>query len=152
MPKKTWNEKLHDSKNLPTVVEIDCNFAAIYGPRMLVAAPLEFDEIMKRIPKGKLTTADRINTYLAKKHNADWTCFMTTGIFINLAAKASDERGGVDETPYWRTLKKGGELNDKFPGGFEGHKLLLETEGHKVFQKGKKYLVENYEQKLWEVE
>jgi len=50
---------------------------------------------------------------------------------------------GKSETPYWRTLKKEGELNEKYPLGIDAHKRLLESEGHKVFQKGKKFFVEN---------
>jgi len=150
MAKKTWNEKLNDSKDMPKVEMVDCIFAARQGgPRMLLAPPLEYDAIMKRIPKGKLITSDRIRSHLAKKHNADWTCGLTGGIFINIAVNASAERKGVNETPYWRTLKKDGELNEKFPDGLDGHKLLLEMEGHKIIQKGKRYFVENYEGKLW---
>ena len=46
------------------------------------------------------------------------------------------------------TLKSGGELNPKYPGGIEDQKARLESEGHRVIQKGKKYLVENYEKSL----
>ena len=93
MPKKTWNEKLNNSKNLPQVVEIpNCAYVTKHGPKMLVAPPLAYDAIMKQIPKGKVITIDRIRTYLAKMHNADWTCFMTAQMFCNIAAHASDER------------------------------------------------------------
>lgn len=40
-----------------------------------------------------------------------------------------------------RTLKSNGELNEKYPGGIEAQKKLLEKEGHKVIQKGKKYVI-----------
>lgn len=30
-------------------------------------------------------------------------------------------------------LKQKGELNEKFPDGIEGHKALLEMEGHNLF-------------------
>jgi hypothetical protein len=45
-------------------------------------------------------------------------------------------------------LKTGGELNPKYPGGIENQKKHLESEGHRVIQKGKKYIVENYEKYL----
>lgn len=121
------------------------------GPRMLLAPALAYDEIMKRIPKGRLITSDRIRAHLAKQHNADWTCGLTGGIFINTSAHASVERNGVNETPWWRTLKKDGELNEKFPDGLNGHKLLLEMEGHKVIQKGKRYFVKNHQEKLFDI-
>lgn len=107
MVKKSFNEKLHDSKNMPEVVEItDPKAVKRYGgTRMLIAPPLAYDEIMKKVPLGKVITSDYIRNYLAQKHSADYTCQLTAGIFINIAAKASLERG-VDDTPYWRTLKK----------------------------------------------
>jgi hypothetical protein len=43
-------------------------------------------------------------------------------------------------------LKAGGALNDKYPGGLERQKDLLEAEGHVVVAKGKKYAVPDYEQ------
>jgi hypothetical protein len=45
-------------------------------------------------------------------------------------------------------LKTGGVINAKYPGGVEGQKKLLEREGHKVVQKGKKYIVADYEKTL----
>ncbi|HRU41646.1 MAG TPA: methylated DNA-protein cysteine methyltransferase, partial [Candidatus Diapherotrites archaeon] len=55
-------------------------------------------------------------------------------------------------TPYWRTLKKGGELNEKYPGGVELQKALLETEGHTVVARGKRYFVKDFEEKLYRLE
>jgi len=45
-------------------------------------------------------------------------------------------------------LKTGGVINEKYPGGVEAQKKLLEKEGHRVVQKGKKYAVVNYEKSL----
>jgi len=149
MSKKSWNEKLNDSKNMPLVEEVTPECAVRFGgSKMLLAPPLAYDEIMKAIPEGRLITTDRIRSHLAKKYGADFTCPLTAGIFVNIAANASDERGGANNTPYWRTLKKDGELCEKYPNGLEGHKMLLEMEGHKVVNKGKRMFVEGYEEKL----
>ena len=72
---------------------------------------------------------------------------MTAGIFINICAHASEERSD-NKIPWWRTLKAKGELNEKYPGGIDAQKLLLEMEGHTVIQKGKRYFVEDYESRL----
>lgn len=152
--KKSFNEKLHNAKDLPQIQFVDCNdkMAKRFGcGNMLIAAPIEYDEVMKKIPCGKLITSDEIRAYLAKKHNADFTCQLTAGIFINIAANASQERenlGGNDITPYWRTLKKGGELNEKYPGGIDQHRFLLESEGHEITKKGTRYYVKDYESRL----
>ena len=152
MANKSYNEKLNDNKNMPEIIEVNDPKAIIRygGTKMLIAPPLAYDEIMKKVPYGKVITSDYIRNYLAKNHNADYTCPLTAGIFMNIAAKASVERG-VDETPYWRTLKKDGELNEKFPEGIEGHKTLLEMEGHTILQKGKRYFVMDFEDKRFEL-
>ncbi|MCR4442668.1 MAG: MGMT family protein [Peptococcaceae bacterium] len=154
MSKKSFNEKLNNTKELPKVqfVGADNKMAKRFGcGNMLIAAPIEYDEVMKRIPEGKLITSDEIRAFLAKKHNADFTCQLTAGIFINIAANASQERensGSSEITPYWRTLKKGGELNEKYPGGIDKQRLLLEMEGHEIIQKGKRYFVKDYQKAL----
>jgi alkylated DNA nucleotide flippase Atl1 len=72
---------------------------------------------------------------------------LTTGIFAWIfawAAKEQKQQGTVDFTPYWRTLKTGGLLNEKYPGGTENQKRLLEQEGHEIVKRGKKYFVRDY--------
>ena len=47
--------------------------------------------------------------------------------------------------PYRRTLKSEGLLKEKYSGGVEVDKRLLEKEGFRVRQKDKKYFVDNYQ-------
>ena len=152
MLKKSFNEKLNDSKDLPKISEItDIKEISRYGgTKLLIAPPLAYDEIMKMVPAGKVITSDYMRCFLAEKHGADCTCPLTAGIFINIAAKASEERS-YDETPYWRTLKKDGELNEKYPGGIDEQKFHLELEGHTIIQKGKRYFVKDYKDKFFEL-
>ena len=82
---------------------------------------------------------NEIREKLAKDHNSDIACPMTTGIFVSLAAQACEE--GSISVSYWRTLKRDGELNARFPGGIEAHRKKLESEGHIVFAKGKRLFV-----------
>ena len=106
---------------------------------------------MKKVPNGKLVTINEIRQILARKHKATIGCPLTTGIFARIAAEAAMEEAAEGKkriTPYWRTLKSAGELNPKYPGGIEGQKARLESEGHSVIQKGKKYIVRNYESAL----
>ncbi len=150
--RKTWTEKLHDSKDLPKVVKITDEMSKRWGTGTLVVpAPLEVNELMCRVPKCKVVTINEIRCALAKKHVATIGCPMTTGIFAWVAANAAEERNQKGEknlTPYWRTLKTGGEINVKYPGGVEAQKRLLEKEGHKVAQRGKRFCVVDYEKSL----
>ncbi|MBN1244934.1 MGMT family protein [Candidatus Bathyarchaeota archaeon] len=157
MPKKktTWVEKLNDSKGLPKVEKITDKLSKRWGTgSVVIPAPIEVDELMRQVPSGKLTTINDIRAALAKKHKATIGCPMTTGIFAWIAANAAEEQeqnGEKDITPYWRTLKTGGVLNEKYPGGVEAQKLRLEREGHKVIKKGKKYAVLNYGKSLIQI-
>jgi hypothetical protein len=106
---------------------------------------------MKKVPRGKLVTMSQVRDALARKHNASIGCPLTTGIFAWVAANAAEEerrQGGKSITPYWRTLKSGGVINEKYPGGVEGQKKLLEQEGHEVIQKGKRFVVTDYEKSM----
>jgi alkylated DNA nucleotide flippase Atl1 len=147
--KKTWQEKLADSKDLPKVGAIEGKLSKRWGEgTFVIPAPIEVDEVMRRVPKGKLTTIDDIRKALAEKHHATIACPITTGIFAWIAAHAAEEalaEGKKRITPYWRTLKTGGEINPKYPGGINRLKQLLAGEGHTVIQKGKRYFISNYE-------
>jgi hypothetical protein len=153
--RKSWVEKLHDSRDLPKVEKITEKMSKRWGTgTVVIPAPLEVDALMRRVPEGKLVTVNVLREALAKKHNATIGCPMTTGIFAWVAAHAAEEQrqnGVEDITPYWRTLKAGGVLNPKYPGGVEALKKLLEAEGHKVVQKGKKYAVAEYDKSLMEL-
>ena len=150
--RKSWREKLADSKGLPRVEPIPEGMSPRWGTGTLVIpAPMEVDEIMKRVPKGRLITVNEIRSALAKKHGATMGCPITTGLFVMIAAHVAREEleeGSARATPYWRTLKSDGEINPKYPGGIEEQKTRLESEGHRVIRKGKKYLVEDYEKHL----
>jgi hypothetical protein len=121
------------------------------GDRVVLANPSEIVGEMKQVPNGRLTTIVEICKKIAEKHNTEACCSLTTGIFIMTAAKATEEaarEGKSLDIPYWRTLKAGGFLNEKYPGGVEAHKRLLEEEGFKVIQKGRKFFVSDYEKFL----
>jgi hypothetical protein len=120
--------------------------------RMVIPAPVEVDELMKRVPKGRLVTINELRAALAARHRVSFACPITTGIFSWIAAHAAAEaeaEGKKRVTPYWRTLKTGGEINPKYPGGVLELSKRLRTEGHKIVHKGKKVVVQNYERSLF---
>ena len=125
--KKDFNKMLKDSKDMPKIQVItDEKSIQKYGGNRM---------------------------YFAKENNADFTEPITAGIFVAIAAWASEQRG-EDETPYWRTLKANGQLNEKYPGGIEKQRKKLEEEGHTIIEKGRKnlkYYVKDYEKYLYEL-
>lgn len=154
--KKDFNAMLHDSKDMPKIQVItdEKSIEKYGGDRMYFAPPVDYDKVMKRIPYGKVITITKIREYFAKVNDADFTEPITAGIFVSIAAWASAQRV-EDETPYWRTLKANGQLNEKYPGGIEVQKEKLEAEGHEIMQKGRKnikYYVKDYENVLFELD
>ena len=110
-----------------------------------------YDTVMKQVPEGKLITVGMLRDFFARKAGADFTDPITAGIFVSIAAWASEQRED-NKTPWHRTLKADGELNPKYPGGCLRQKALLEAEGHTVITKGRtniKYFVKDYDQSLF---
>jgi hypothetical protein len=121
------------------------------GGTMVIPRPRDVDALMRRVPRGRLTTIDELRVKLAAKHKAAVTCPITTGVFAWMAANAADEAASAGEpevTPYWRTLKSGGEINPKYPGGVEAIVARLKAEGHEVYQKGKRTFVRDFDKAL----
>ena len=152
--KKDFNAMLHDSKDMPKFQTItdEKSIEKYGGNRMYFAPPIDYDRVMREVPYGKVTTVGEIRDYFAKLSGADFTEPITAGIFVSIAAWASYQRS-ADETPYWRTLKANGELNEKYPGGIEAQRQKLEAEGHTVIQKGRKNIryVKDYEKVLFDL-
>jgi alkylated DNA nucleotide flippase Atl1 len=153
MPKhKTWRDKLADTKGLPRVDRIEGTLRDRWGRgTVAIPAPADVDAIMKRVPRGKLITIKEIRALVAQQNRATIGCPITCGIFAWIAAHAAEEAAAEGQskiTPYWRTLKTGGEINTKYPGGIERLRAMLEAEGHQVISKGKRYLVANYEKRV----
>jgi hypothetical protein len=150
--KKSWREKLADDKDLPKVAVIEGKLSKRWGEgTFVIPSPREVDAAMKKVPRGKLTTIDALRRLLAKKHGATIACPITTGIFAWIAAHAADEAksdGARRFTPYWRTLKSGGELNPKDPGGIKNLRSRLAAEGHKVVKRGQRYFVAAFERSV----
>jgi len=152
-PKKSWREKLTDSKGLPRVARVTGRMSKRWGEGiMVIPAPMEVDALMNQVPRGRVVTTNELRAALAKNHKADFACPITTGIFSWIAAHAAAEaqaEGAKRVTPFWRTLKTGGEINPKYPGGIEGISRRLRAEGHQIISKGKKTLVADYEKRLF---
>ena len=147
--KKDFNAMLHDSKDMPKVQVItdEKSIQKYGGDKMYFAPPIAYDEVMRRVPYGKLLTISAIREYFTRQNGADFT----EPITVSIAAWASCQRK-EDKTPYWRTLKANGELNEKYPGGIDAQRELLEKEGHTVVKKGRtniRYYVKDYEQALF---
>jgi alkylated DNA nucleotide flippase Atl1 len=149
--KKSWREKYENSNGYPKVIALGADLRRRWGGgTCVIATPKLVDKLMKHVPRGKVTTINEIRDALAKEHGAEIACPITTGIFASIAAHVAEEERAKRKkgaTPYWRTLKAGGEINPKYPGGVEAQKKLLLAEGHSVAARGKKTLVKDWDKK-----
>jgi hypothetical protein len=122
--KKTWVEKLNENKE-PKVKRIDFDFADIpANSNMFIATPKIIDSYIKQIAKGKKVTVQTIRKDLAAENRADYTCPVTTGIFLRIVAEAAYEKfqqtsslKGI--TPFWRVVDPGSALAKKLTFGPE---------------------------------
>jgi len=117
--KKSAREKLADDKDLPRVEQITERQEKIWGEgTIVIPAPREVDELMRRVPRGKITTINDIRSCLAKRHRATIACSITTGIFASISAQAAEEDAseGEKESHLRFPVQKGvnpGEVNQK---------------------------------------
>jgi alkylated DNA nucleotide flippase Atl1 len=147
--KKTWREKYESSNGHPKVIALGADLRRRWGGgTCVIATPKLVDALMKKVPRGKVTTINEIRAALAREYGAEIACPITTGIFASIAAHVAEEdkaKRKKGATPYWRTLKAGGEINPKYPGGVEAQKKLLQAEGHMVTIRGQKTVVKEWD-------
>lgn len=120
--KKTWLEKLQVDKQ-PQVKFIDFKFSDIpANSKMFIATPRLVDEYVKQIPKGKSVSIQTIRKDLALEHKAEYTCPVTTGIFLRTVAEAAYEKFQQQNslrgiTPFWRAIDPDSGLAKKLSFG-----------------------------------
>lgn len=103
--------------------------------RMLVPAPMLVAKALRRVPSGRLITAEQLRERLARAARVDLTCPMTTGIFLSIIAGAAEEEiaaGRRPVAPYWRVVRSDGSLPEKFPVRRGVQSAHLRAEGHRI--------------------
>lgn len=155
MPKSAI-DRLNASKEPHVVSPIPPGFpGAATASSMVISSPREVDALIRHIPPGRLATLGEVRAHLARRHGAEIACPVSTAIFVNVAAQAAEEFAAMGEeaiTPYWRVLRPGGRLNEKYPGGVEAQRARLEAEGHTVVERRRALVVEGYEAALCTLE
>ena len=120
--KKSWLDKLNENKE-PKIKRIEIDFADIpSGSMMFIATPKLIDEYIQEIGVGKRINIKTLRKDLAIAHNADYTCPVTTGIFLRVVAEANYEKlqqgKHVEEiTPLWRMIEPNSALAKKLTFG-----------------------------------
>jgi hypothetical protein len=108
----SWKTRVATAKAAHVVVT-DADFAGIRkGSRLLIASPEILARYLMKIPSGETRGIVRLRNELARRHNADATCPVTTAIYLRVIAEAAWEAlcSGVDRNdvpPFWRVIDPG---------------------------------------------
>lgn len=91
---------------------------------MLIATPKLIDQYIKGIKSGRRINIKSLRRDLAITHHADYTCPVTTGIFLRIVAEANYEKWqqGISLnkiTPFWRVIEPDSALAKKLTFGQE---------------------------------
>lgn len=107
--RKSWAEKMNPKATFK-VEKTDKDFADVpQGSRLLIATPAIVDEYLKNIPEGTATSLQQMRKDLAAEFDADYTCPVTSGIFLRIVAENAYEQlqdGKPVESvaPFWRII------------------------------------------------
>ena len=131
-----------------TIVSIPKTMEQYFGcsGKMLKPSPTTVALLIMKIPEGRVVTIDAVCKKLAREFKTEIACPATTEKSLCLAATESVTEN--TRLPYWRVLKKNGELIRKLPNGGEGHAANLMKEGHKIVSTSKSKGLKDFESVL----
>ncbi len=124
MKKKDWAAKFNSKKEAEIKV-IDKDFwGQVSGDKMLIASPSILQDYLLSIPKGRSVSLETLRKDLAASHQADFTCPLTTGIFLRIVAEYNYEKlqnGGklANIAPFWRIINSKSPLAKKLSFGID---------------------------------
>jgi hypothetical protein len=133
-PKKTWREKIDNSRP-PEVQTLDKAFSDMQvGEQMLISSPKEIEDFLYTIPSGTVVSVKQLRQDLAKTHGATNTCPLTTGIFLRIVAEAALEAVAAGKAwtavaPFWRVVEPKSPLAKKLADGPNIIQAQREREG-----------------------
>ena len=148
----SWREKIDKPQDVK-IVRIPPKMSRFGSGTMLIPTPKLVDEMIRKVPKGKVVTVSELRRKLARDFRTEVTCPLTTGIFVRIAAEAAEEdraNGKKRIAPYWRVIKDDGSMNPKFPGGLAQQSRYLRAEGFEVANKGKTPRVQDFDGRLFQ--
>jgi len=124
--RKTWHEKLYDSKQTAHVETTDKKFADVPGgATLLIPDGALVADYINHIPKGVHVSLQQMRKDLAAAHNAQYSCPIVSGIMLRVAAEAayeeyiSGEKPLKNIIPFWRMIDSKAPVSKKLTFGAE---------------------------------
>jgi len=113
---KSWEEKFFSKKEFEIKTIQKDFWGHVAGSKMLIPTPLMIQEYINHIESGNISEVEIMRNDLAIEHGADFTCPMTTGIFLRIVAEYNYEnlsQKGTEICPFWRIIDPNSKLSDK---------------------------------------
>jgi hypothetical protein len=132
---KTWTDKLNDPTKEPQIKKLEKDFADMpAGSKMLIATPKIVEDYVRHIPKGKSGSLATMRKDLASEFNTDYTCPVTSGIFLRIVSEAAYEQIAKGKpigkvAPFWRIVDVKSALIKKLSFGDSFVKTQRKKEG-----------------------
>ncbi len=130
---KTWLEKKACAKPAHVVV-LEKKFAGLQpGTKLLITSPEIIDQYMRGIPAGSFVSFVEMRRDLAKSHDADASCPITSSIHSRIVAEIAIEElaeGAAPNSvcPFWRVVEPRSDMARKLSVGAAGIEQLRSDE------------------------
>lgn len=111
MIEKTWAEQLAESDGVDIRPVSEGRRGMTPGKSMLYPSARMVNDAIREIPAGQAVTPKELRATLADRHDAEYTCPVTTTIMLRIVAEAANEARGhgmapAEVTPVWRVLDR----------------------------------------------
>ncbi len=108
---QSWGEKLEASGGIDVRPVPEGRKSMTPGKSMLYPSAQVVNDAIRAIPEGQSVTPKELRNELARRHDAEYTCPVTTTMMLRIVAEAANEahERGVplgEVTPVWRVLDR----------------------------------------------
>ncbi len=114
----SWKDKVAAPRD-PKRVTLETDFAGLAaGTRMFVATPRIVEEHLRRIPPGESRSIQAFRDGIARAHDCEAACPVSTAVFVRMVAEAAWEdiragRPASEVTPFWRVVAPGSAIGKR---------------------------------------
>ncbi|MGI8963812.1 MAG: hypothetical protein ACR2GI_04850 [Thermomicrobiales bacterium] len=108
---QTWSGRLAASNEIDVRPVPEGRRGMTPGESMLYPSAQMVNDAIRAIPEGQSVSTRDLRLELARQHNADYTCPVTTTMMLRIVAEAANESHTAgasltEVTPVWRVLDK----------------------------------------------
>ena len=113
---KSWKEKLLSKRKIEIKTIQKKVWGHDAGSKMLIPTPLIIQEYINHIESGNVSDIKKMRNDLAIEYGADFTCPLTTGIFLRIVAEYNYEnlsKKDFEICPFWRIIDPNSKISER---------------------------------------